>query len=75
MSRKAKLNILIRHALASGLDRETFQRCSGLTPSTFNRRMANTDDITVGELRGMLKAIKKENIKPEAILDFIWEGK
>ena len=56
MKNKAS-NILIGYAKVAGLDREAFRRCSGLTPATFSRRMKNPDDITIGELRDMLRAI------------------
>lgn len=75
MAKKRKPNILVHYAGINGLSREAFQRCSGLTPATFNRRMANTDTITIGELRGMLKAIRRENMPDKAVLDLIWEGK
>lgn len=71
MKNKAS-NILIGYAKVAGLDREAFRRCSGLTPATFSRRMKNPDDITIGELRSMLKAIR---IMPnETVIKFIREG-
>ena len=72
MKNKAS-NILIGYAKVAGLDREAFRRCSGLTPATFSRRMKNPDDITIGELRSMLKAIR---IMPdEKVIEFIKGGK
>lgn len=65
-------DVLIGYAKAAGLNREAFRRCSGMKPATFSRRMANPDDITIGELRGMLKAIR---IMPdEALIKLIREG-
>lgn len=71
MKNKAS-NVLIGYAKVAGLDREAFRRCSGLKPATFSRRMKNPDDITIGELRDMLRAIR---IMPdEALVKFIREG-
>lgn len=71
MKNKAS-NVLIGYAKVAGLDREAFRRCSGLTPATFSRRMKNPDDITLGEFRDMLRAIR---IMPdEAVIKFIREG-
>lgn len=65
-------DVLIGYAKAAGLDREAFRRCSGLKPATFSRRMKNPDEITIGEFRDMLRAIR---IMPdEAVIKFIREG-
>lgn len=65
-------DVLIGYAKVAGLSRDAFRRCSGITKRTFERRMANPDDITLGELRSMLKAIR---IMPdEAVIKFIREG-
>ena len=65
-------DVLIGYAKVAGLSRDEFQRRSGIPKRTFERRMANPDDITIGELRSMLKAIR---IMPnEAVIKFIREG-
>lgn len=66
-------DVLVGYAKVAGLSRDAFQRCSGIPKRTFERRMANPDAITLGELRSMLKAIR---IMPdEAVIKFIREGK
>jgi len=66
-------DVLIGYAKVAGLSRDAFQRCSGIPKRTFERRMANPDDITLGELRSMLKAIR---IMPdEKVIEFIKGGK
>ena len=66
-------DVLIGYAKVAGLSRDAFQRCSGITKRTFERRMANPDNITLGEFRDMLRAIR---IMPdEAVIKFIREGK
>ena len=65
-------DVLIGYAKVAGLSRDAFQRCSGITKRTFERRMANPDNITLGEFRDMLRAIR---IMPdEAVIKFIREG-
>lgn len=46
-----KKSTIIAYAIKNGLPREKLQKCSGLTPRTFERRMANPDTFTIGELR------------------------
>ena len=66
-------DVLIGYAKVAGLSRDAFQRRSGIPKRTFERRMANQDDITIGELRSMLKAIR---IMPnEKVIEFIKGGK
>ncbi len=43
-------------ALANGLPRVRFRKVIGLSPATFDRRMADIDTITIGELRSMDEA-------------------
>lgn len=65
-------DVLIGYAKVAGLSRDAFQRCSGIPKRTFERRMANPDNITLGEFRDMLRAIR---IMPdEAVIKFIREG-
>ncbi len=46
-----KKDIILGHAQSKGIDRRKLQKLSGLSPSTFDRRMKRPDTITIGELR------------------------
>lgn len=50
MDKKATI---IGRAMQEGLSKIKFQKMSGMSPATFDRRMASPDTITIGELRRM----------------------
>lgn len=50
MDKKAAI---LGRALEQGLSKIKFQRQTGISPATFDRRMKNPDTITIGELRRM----------------------
>lgn len=51
-----KKKAIMGTAETNGLDRVALQECSGIAPRTFDRRMADPDKITIGELRGLTEA-------------------
>ena len=65
MDKKAAI---LGHALAQGLTKIKLQKLSGMSPATFDRRMANPDDITIGELRQIDGLIHFED---EVLVDLI----
>ena len=50
MDKKAAI---LGRALEQGLSKIKFQRQTGISPATFDRRMRDPDTITIGELRRM----------------------
>lgn len=50
MDKKAAI---LGRALEQGLSKIKFQRQTGISPATFDRRMRDPDTITLGELRRM----------------------
>ena len=50
MDKKAAI---LGRALEQGLSKIKFQRQTGISPATFDRRMRDPDTITIGELRSV----------------------
>ena len=46
-----KKSTILGHALVLGIDREKLRKLWGMKPATYSRRLANPDNITLGEFR------------------------
>ena len=66
--RTDKKSMILGRALEQGLTKLKFQKLTGMSPATFDRRMKNPDTITIGELRQM-DAVA--HFKEEMLLDLI----